>query len=132
MSVAQVLGAGRRRAELLMLDTGTITRAGAEPVWDPDTGAYQPPARTQIYSGRCRVKPQERPIDVQAGEQEVAVRRYDVALPHGAPAAITFGDVLRMDTSSDTALIGRDLVVVAVETATARTARWLIVEDRRG
>lgn len=115
-----------------MLDTCTVTRAGGEPMWDPDTGSYTPPMGGSVYTGPCRIKPREVAQDVQAGEQEVGVRRYDVALPHDTATVVQVGDVLTVTASSDGWLVGRVLAVTGVEIATARTARWLTVEDGRG
>lgn len=129
MTPESVLAVGRVAHLALMLDMCLVTRGG-EPEWDPETGAYTVPVGTSVYEGRCRMKPLTAE-DVQAGEREVALRGYRVALPVDATAPEP-GDVLTVTASTDPELSGHPLVVTAVELASARTARWLTVEDRRG
>lgn len=128
MTPESVLAAGRAAHAALMLDACLITRSGV-PVWDPAAGTYTT-SFTTVYTGSCRVK---RPTveDVQAGDREVAQRTYHVALPQDA-APIAVGDVLTVTASTDEWLQGHPLIVTALELGSARTARWLTVEDRQG
>lgn len=132
MSDRAALAAGRAAHDRLMSDTCTITRPDIEPSWDPVTGTYTEVEPTELYSGLCRVKPVSRTSEADVGARDVLVARYDVALPHGTAVQIDIGDTLTVTASSDTWLIDRPLVVSAVELGSARTARRLTVDDRRG
>lgn len=53
--VASGLARGRRAAESLMLDSCTITRAGAgKGEWNEETGQYDDPPRIPVYTGKCQ------------------------------------------------------------------------------
>lgn len=130
MTVRGALRRGREVHESLMLDTCTVTRPSGPPVFDPVTGGYTIPDPTPVYDGPCRLKPWGAGQDAQAGEQQVVLRRYHVALPADTPDVVAVGDVFTLTSSADGWAVGHSLVVVAVEFATARTARWLTVEDQ--
>ncbi|MDH6709750.1 hypothetical protein P3T27_006499 [Kitasatospora sp. MAA19] len=128
------LAAGRVAHEALMLDTVRLVRPGKD-VYDPATGATGQPDARVLYQGPARVKPnvvQER--DVQAGQREVVLRRYQVALPWSAmPLAVdrvVAGDQLIVDASPDLRLAGMTLWVTSVGESSTATAWHLGVEDR--
>lgn len=129
MSVRGALRRGRAAHERLMLDQCEITRAGGEPVFDPETGQYTDPPPITVYSGRCRAKPWTAAFDMAAGEQEIVLRRYIVMLPQDSSAEVNVGDTFTTTSSSDEWLVGEPLAVVGVEFATARTARRITVES---
>lgn len=129
MTARSVLDAGRAAHQQLMLDQCEIARPVA-PVWDPETGTYQQLDPAVIYTGPCRVKPAGVGQETQAGEEQLAVRRYEVALPADASGPVGVGDVLTVTDSTDAWLPQRPLVVDHPEVSTARTARWLTVVDQ--
>lgn len=131
MTMRRALARGRRRHLALMIDTCEITRSGGAQVWDPVTGSYTTPPPGQVYAGACRVKPWAAGEDTQAAEHQIALRRYWVELPWDAPEQVEVGDVVTVTSSTDAWLVDRPLVVTPIELATARTARWLTVEDQR-
>lgn len=114
-----------------MLDTCEITRQLGEPVFNPDTGRYDTPPPVGVYAGMCRVKPAYAASETQAGEQEIVLRRYTIVLPYGGDP-IAVDDTVTVTTSDDAWLVGRPLIVSAVELATAATARRITARDQEG
>jgi hypothetical protein len=132
----EALAAGRAAAEELMRDTITLYRPGPD-VFDRETGQTIPgaPAVT-FYSGKARVKAEQvTESEVQAGEQEVVLRRYTVTLPYSTrlpssgerPAP---GDVVEVSASLDQRLVGLRLRVTGVQYSGTATAWRISVEDR--
>jgi len=114
-----------------MLDGCEITRGGGR-TWDPETGTYTDLPPTVVHAGLCRVKPgRTGDAAVDAGEQQVVLRRYTVELPHDMAEPVEVGDVFTVTATTDPWLTGVPLTVVAVEFGTSRTARWITVEDQR-
>lgn len=117
-----------------MLDAVRLVRPGAD-VYDPGTGTTgQPDART-LYSGPARVKPVvAQDQGVQAGQRQVVLRRYQVALPWSAvPLAadrVVAGDQVLVDASPDPRLVGMTLWVTSVSESATATAWRLETEDR--
>lgn len=129
MSVDSILAAGRARRQLLMRDAVTIVRPGP-PVFDASTGA-EVAFGAPVYTGIADVKAMTvAATDEQAGEREISVRTYDVALPFGTAAEIRRDDQVRVDTCDDESFVGAVLTVVDVQHSGRRTARHLIAEDR--
>ncbi|MFF7991767.1 DUF6093 family protein [Kitasatospora xanthocidica] len=134
IDVNALLRDGRAAHEALMLDTVRLVRPGTD-VYNPATGATtQPDART-LYSGPARVKPNiAHVLDVEAGQRQVVLRRYQVALPWSAmPLAvdrIVPGDQVLVDSSPDPRLAGMTLWVTSVGESATATAWRLETEDR--
>lgn len=121
-----VVEAGRAAAERLMVDTCTIVRPGSYGAPDESTGI---PTRTttSVYSGACRVKP-EQAGEQNAGEREVVTRRFVVSLPADTDG-VAVGDVVTVTASVyDVGLEGASLVVVGVPVGSHLTARRLLAE----
>ena len=93
-------------------DVCTITRAStSEPTFDPDTGTYTTPAPTTLYSGiACRAAPFTGDRVVQAGEEPVTLRFYNVTLPV-TTTGIEVDDLIAVTTSADPDLVGTSLRV---------------------
>lgn len=113
MSVDTAVARFRRRQADLFRDTGTVTRAAGEPIYNPDSGSYSQPTIT-VYVGPCLVRPPSgnEANEVQAGQQEVAL----VALIGKFPvdAAVRRDDVLTLSASTyDAALVGKALRIGA-------------------
>lgn len=128
MSVHQVLTGGRLAALALMRDQAVVTRAGP-PVFDPDTGTYTA-ATEEVWQGICRVKRWTVATESDAGQREMALRRYLAHLPWNQGADIARDDVLTVTDSDDQSLTGRPLTVMEVIRDGTATARRLVVEDR--
>lgn len=97
MSASAALLAGRREAELLMVDACTITRPGA-PVTDPDTGAVTNTS-TPVYSGRCKVQSKDSATSSpDAGGHSFVVVSRQVHIPANS-ADVKDGDVVTITAS---------------------------------
>jgi hypothetical protein len=134
IDVSALLRDGRAAHEALMVDTVRLVRPGAD-VYDPATGATgQPDART-LYQGPGRVKPAiAHVLGVEAGQRQVVLRRYQVALPWSAmPLAVDRvvpGDQVVVAASPDPRLAGMTLWVTSVGESATATAWRLEAEDR--
>jgi hypothetical protein len=129
-----LLAAGRAAHQAVMTDTIRLVRPGTD-VYNPATGATtQPDART-LYQGPARVKPalaQDR--GVQAGQRQVVLRHYRVALPWPvAPLGVervVAGDQVVVDAAGDARLVGMTLWITSVGESSTATAWRLEAEDR--
>lgn len=130
------LAAGRAEAEALMVDTISVYRPGDD-TFDRTTGATIPGAPVvTFYTGKARVKPaQLAASEVQAGEQEIALRQYRVSIPFsaGLPAGGERprpGDVVHVTASPDPRLAGIRLWVTGAMYSATATAWRIVAEDR--
>jgi len=83
MSAADVVLAGRREAEALMVDSCRITSAG-DVVTDPDTGEVTR-TRTTVYEGRCKVQSKDSATsNPEAGGATFTVVSRQVHIPANA------------------------------------------------
>jgi hypothetical protein len=129
MSVTAALAAGRQARLQLMRDTCAVRRVTGR-VFDPDDGEYVD-TYTDQYTGIADVKPLVAGSqDVEAGEREVVLRRYDVALPYTVAVVFAVDDIVVATASDDATLVGRPLTVVGVQYGPRRTAHHLTCEDR--
>lgn len=119
-----------------MRDTIVLHRPGPG-VFDRETGLTTPgPPIAVFYSGKARVKAaQLADSEVQAGEQEVALRQYRVTLPFGTELPVTGerpqpGDVVDVTASLDPRLVGVRLWVTGFQYGDTATAWRIITEDR--
>lgn len=137
MSAATAIARGRVAAERLMVDSCTITRPGeGEPVFNNDTGQYDPPPPVTVYSGRCRVQvPGDiaSSQDVAAGEREWTTQQAVVSLPVEGSEDVRIGHTVHMDAVvHDAALEGREFGVRALHHKSHATARRLRCEEVTG
>ncbi len=133
MSVAYVLARGRAARTALMLDAIAVSRPSGPPVFDDNTGEYTPaPAGPPVYTGRADVKPRATSGsgEVDAGERQVVLRDYDVAIPWTAAPIVEVDDQVTVTASPDPTFVGRVLTVTAVEHGARRTAHHFSAEDR--
>lgn len=134
-ALEQALAAGRREHEAIMQDTVRIWRP-ALPVFDWATGTETPGTPVELYTGRARVKPFGRGVGtgIQAGEREVILRDYVVAVPFASiPAGserIRPGDQVQVTVSPDPRLVGRTLWVTDAQLNAQATAWRINAEDR--
>lgn len=135
MSVNGVLAQGRAAALKLLRDTCVIERRDGDPVLNQDTGELEQ-LWTAVYQGICRVRGraarQADASETEWGEREVTLGRYIAILPWSTTQQVRREDRLRVLTSDDTWLIGRNLEVIAVQLSGTSTARRLLVEDKEG
>ncbi|MEU5496174.1 DUF6093 family protein [Streptomyces griseofuscus] len=125
----ELLAAGRRAHEQLMLDACTISRPGAVTL-DRSASVLIPGASATLYSGPCRLKPQRVPRNEEAGERLTVVARYEVALPFASLAtdSLHVGDTVTITASGDSRLVGEDFAVMAVDFGSTATAWRITVE----
>ncbi|MFD5081862.1 DUF6093 family protein [Kitasatospora sp. NPDC058406] len=128
---AAALTAGRAMAEARMQESIRLSHPGPD-VYDPVTGETTT-SSTLLYTGKAQVKPlQSMPEDVQAGQREAVLMRYEVKLPFAAvPAApVLPGDTATVDTSPDPRMPGLVLHVTGVAYSATATAWRISAEDR--
>lgn len=100
-----------------MSDTVKITRAGAgDPVFNETTGQYEDPTPTTLYASQvCRIGSVGMQGNVvQAGEQPVSLRLYNVTLPIGVDD-LAINDTVEVLSSEDAYLVGKTLRVEDVK-----------------
>lgn len=118
-----------------MQDTIRVWRPGP-PVFDWSTGSETSGTPVELYSGPARVKPFGRGVGtgVQAGEREVILRDYVVALPFAAVPSngetVRPGDQVLVTASPDPRLAGRTLWVTDSQLNGQATAWRINAEDR--
>jgi hypothetical protein len=126
MTAESTLRAGRRAAEVQMLDTCTISRPTGR-VTNPDGTVST--TYPQVYAGRCKVQTYEAYESTpEAGERAWTVQRYSIHVPVGDPVRVD--DVVTINTSVlDADLVGREYRVVALLHKSFATAQRLGVEE---
>lgn len=128
MSAASVLAAGRRAAELLMVDECTIGRVTGQST-DPDTGVITDTTAEQ-YAGRCRV--QQRTASAgerDVGEATVLLLRLEVHVPMTV-TGLRVDDVVTITASAhDPDLPGRRFRIRELAHKSHATARRLGCEE---
>lgn len=132
MTVSGVLARGRARRQLLMRDTGTLTRPAGAPVFNEATGEYESAGDdTTLYAGPADVKPRNVAAAAQdAGERQVVTSGYDIALPWSAALDIRPDDLWTTTASEDAGLVGKVLTVTDVVYGGRRTAHHFTAESR--
>lgn len=129
IDIQPLLAAGRAAHNQLLVDTCTITRAGAATL-NRATSVLTPGAPTVLYSGPCRLKPQRVPRNEEAGERLTVVARYELALPFASLAtdSLQVGDTVTITASGDTRLVDQVFAVMAVDFSSTATAWRISVE----
>lgn len=130
--IAAALPGLRVEAERNMTDACTITRAGVgKGPWNESTGQYDAPARTTIYTGKCRV--QIKAIIASSSESDVGERasiaqEFELQLPVSGTGAVSIHDVAEVTVAAhDDSLVGRKFTVTARDEKSQATARRLRV-----
>lgn len=120
--------AGRTAAEELMVDECLITRGTTQGTFNTTTLEYDTVAATEVYDGKCRVKPtggQASDRQAQAGERQIALWPFTVSVPISV-TGIQPDDLVTVTASSlDADLVGLQLRVRSVVQGTHITARRL-------
>lgn len=134
--LSAALAAGRREHEAIMLDTVKVHRPGPS-VFDQTTGQDTPGEDLVLYTGGARVKSVSRvkSTEVNAGEQELGIRDYEIAVPWEAslPAQeqLRRGDQVLVLTAADPRFAGATLFVSGREYGSTATAFRIFAEDRQ-
>jgi hypothetical protein len=133
VSAETAIAAGQAAAEARMVDTCTITRAGAGPrEFNRTNGQTVAPARTVIYSGKCKIQARvESVASISEGGQLVIVRNPELQLPISA-TSVDVDDVAHVDAVgpwSDAALVDREFRIAGDPAKTFATARRLPCEE---
>jgi hypothetical protein len=116
-----------------MVDSCTITRGGGEQVFDPATGQYVTTPGELLYSGPCRVKPQNTADRVvESGGQAVSLWPFLVSVPV-SDVSYQVDDLVTVTASAlDATLAGRVLRVRQVAVGSHLTSRRLSCEVDAG
>ncbi|MFI6138054.1 DUF6093 family protein [Streptomyces griseus] len=134
--LAAFLARGRQAHQDLMGESLRLYRQSPD-VFDRDTGTTVPGPQTTLYGpGPGRVKPvaQATGTEEQAGEREVLLRDYEVALPWSAElppgVRVLAGDRFEVLASQDPRMPGLILWVTAAQYSGTATAWRISAEDR--
>ncbi|MEU3255858.1 DUF6093 family protein [Streptomyces sp. NPDC006997] len=132
--LAAFLARGRAAHQDLMSDQIQLYRPG-QPVFDRDTGTTIPGPPTVFYTGPARVRPtQTTGEEQQAGERDITLREYEVALPWDTPlpdgARVVPGDEIKVTGSEDPRMPGLVLYVTGAQYSGDATAWRIYGEDR--
>ncbi|NGZ99626.1 hypothetical protein G5V59_02515 [Nocardioides sp. W3-2-3] len=95
----------------------TIAPPGGAPTWSEADGHMVTPTADPVYDGPATIRPgseTDGATERQAGEEQVSVAVYEVALPH-ATVGIAAGQVVTVTDSPDDRLVGSTLTVLHVE-----------------
>lgn len=113
-----------------MTETCTITRAGnGTQTYNPATDTFTEPARTTVYSGRCRVKALTGgDRSPSAGDDTFDLDTYVVSIPVSSTSVQPDDHVLVASAATDPTLVGMVLRVKAVTVGSQVTARRLTCE----
>lgn len=135
--MASTLAELREMAESNMRDECTITRAGeGKGPWNEAEGDYDPPPRTTIYSGKCRVQIASVMGDaksVDAGERDGTTQGSVLQLPVLTSGDVAINDVVELtECVNDPSLIGRMFTIKGRHGKSQATARRLRVEEGVG
>ncbi|TFD80539.1 DUF6093 family protein [Cryobacterium psychrophilum] len=132
MTIQSDIKAGQREAEKLMLTTCTITRGGGAPVFNESTGAYDTPAPTTIYAGKCKVRLAGVSVkQVDAASQLLTIQQSILSLPvnRAGTANVAPSDTLTITANPlDLALVGKTFRIEGTHEQTYSTARRYSIE----
>lgn len=114
-------------------DTCTITRASDDaPVFDSEYGTYEDPEPTTLYeSVACRAAPWVGDRVVQAGEQPVTLRAYNVTLPVSV-TGLEVDDLIEITDSAEPELDGKVLRIKDPRASSMGVQRRVTAEDDLG
>ncbi len=123
---------GRRRAEQLMTDTCTVTRAGAgQGTVNDATLQLTPPTPSTIYTGKCRIRPldlADRAVDVE--ERRLTLRHLVVSLPTSAAAVAVDDSITITACVLDQLLVTHVFTIFGIAQGSQVTARRLYCREK--
>lgn len=123
-----LVGRAQAAAERIMVDACDVTRGTGEGYWDDATGQWVEGTPATVWSGPCRVRSAAGQRDVEAGEQEIGVTRWEVHVPVEGTGGITRGDTVTVTASGDPGLMGAVFTVSGPAGGSMVSARRLPVE----
>lgn len=118
-----------------MRDTVRLYAQGPD-VFDRSNGTTVPGPQTDLYTGKARVKAIAAATgeDTEAGEREVLLREYEVALPWSTPlppgTRVLPGTRIEVTASQDARMVGLVLWVLGASFSDQSTAWRIRTEDR--
>lgn len=132
--IAWALPELRAAAESQMRDTCSITRAGTGTgPFNESTGQYDKPARTTVYTGKCRLQIKSviaSGSNADAGDRTGTVQELELQLPVDGTSTVTIGDIAEVTSSAmDDSLIGGKFTITARHEKSQATARRLRVSE---
>ncbi|WP_327337397.1 DUF6093 family protein [Streptomyces sp. NBC_01324] len=134
--LAPFLARGRQAHQSLMGEQVRMYRQG-EDVFDREAGQTAPGPQADLYGpgpARVRAVAQATGTEEQAGEREVSLRDYEVALPWSTPlppgTRVLPGDRIEVLASEDARMVGLVLYVKAAQYGGTATAWRINAEDR--
>ena len=138
MAVADQLASARAAVETTLTDTCTITNDPGgfyNDTFNPADGSLTPSALTTIYSGPCSVRTLARGPGASVeltedGDQIVGRITYRITLPHFGTEAVAPGQLLTLNSSDDSSLVGKDMTVRHVVEGPWEPSRRIVCEDR--
>jgi hypothetical protein len=112
----------------------TIDREGdGPPVWNDDTGAYDPIARVVLHADvPCRIQQWRQPQEATTGQQELTTHHYLIPVPASITDAAVGQQVLITASSDDLSLVGRRLDITDIQRGSLAWERDLIALDHLG
>jgi hypothetical protein len=133
-----LLAQARAAHEGLMAAAGDVVRIHrpGEPVFDQETGGETPGPDLVLYEGPARIKAVSLATgtEVQAGQEEIRLRQYEVAVPWSSsvPAGevIRPGDQVEVTAGADPRLAGTTLFVTGRQFGSLASAWRIYAEDR--
>jgi Family of unknown function (DUF6093) len=130
--VLRLVGAGRRQAEALMLDSCTI-RPVLDNVTDPVTGVVTPSYGPVSYTGKCKIQA-EAPVrsNPAAGEHVWVLGRTAIHLPVVGSGDVASNQLVVITASVDPSNVGRQFRVHSGDRKSLQTAFRLLVEEVLG
>lgn len=128
MNLTGPLNALAAYAGRLHTATCTITRPGGEPVWNDETGTYEPAADVTVYSGACLVTPTGGDRVQEFGEGPVVTRQYTISI-EDLTADVQVEDTITITDSRDPLAEGRTMRVLDIPKSELVTVRRLIAEE---
>ncbi|MBM7847464.1 DUF6093 family protein [Arthrobacter roseus] len=123
-------------AETFMVDTCAATRGSGDPVFNPDTGQYEPssmviyPTPEQVAAGnpgRCRMQTSRpQPANPEAGGAVFTVETVTLQVPAGV--SLNVGDLAEITDSVNPVLVGNVYRITGLSEKTHETKRTYAVE----
>jgi hypothetical protein len=121
-------------AEGTMTARCTIDRAGdGPPVWNDDTGAYDPIPRVVLHADvPCRIQQWKQPLVADVGQQELTTHHYLIPVPVYITDVAVGQQVLVTTNPDDPSLVGRRLDITDVQRGSLAWERDLVCLDHLG
>jgi len=127
----RIAARGQRVALRLMTDRCVVYRLDYDHP-TPGTGGRDGYGRTDLYTGRCRIRPvSESRVSgkpAEAGGSVLAIEQYLVSVPLSV-TGVEAHDLLQVTVSADPRLVGRVLKVGGLVAGSQVSARRMICED---